>query len=123
MTSTTVGVGQARKSHDSHVPDDGRDFDNTEDKLRLAIALDAKEVDHYDQYQKDSHPCGIQRDVLDLLISINQISRAARQNPYPVIDGDRGAHNLQRENDEPLKRIIPAHGEPPRRVLSRVSNA
>jgi len=40
---------------------DGNDFDNGEDKFCLSISLNTKEIDAYDEHQKDSNP-GSRRD-------------------------------------------------------------
>lgn len=71
----------------SHVPNDSNDFDDGEHEFGLAIATDAKEVDHDDQEQEDSHPRGV-RDIR-----------------VPKTNGDGSSYNFKRKDDEPLHRV------------------
>jgi hypothetical protein len=63
MLETGQGAAQGlRREANSHVPNDSNDFDDGEHEFGLAIATDAKEVDHDDQEQEDRHPRGV-RDI------------------------------------------------------------
>ncbi|KAH9811192.1 hypothetical protein Tdes44962_MAKER10402 [Teratosphaeria destructans] len=98
--------------------DDGQDLDDGEEELGLAVALDAEEVDDDDEHEEDGDP-GV---VVDAAVR-------------PVVDGEGGRDDLQREHDEPLQGVagvsrsarqrsgrgaggvigdlLPAHGEAP----------
>lgn len=95
-------------SHESH---DGDDLDDGEDKLGLAVALDAEQIDAHYEGQEDGNPSRIRHGV------------------GPVVHRDGGGDDLEGQNDQPLQRVtarrqrsrrprddghsLPAHGETP----------
>lgn len=54
----------------SHITNNGGDFDHREDKFSLAVAFDTKEIDDNDQDQEYRDPCGVQFDVLHLVMLV-----------------------------------------------------
>ena len=81
-----------------HEANNSDDLDNREDEFRLSIALDAKEIYGYNQDQEYGDPCG----VVD--------ARA------PEVHCNGSSNDFQRHGDQPVHRVVPAHGEAPCRI-------
>lgn len=93
--SATIRVNPVQEQRYSHETNDGSDLDDGKDELGLTVALDTKHVDRDNQHPEDAHPRGIGD------------TRA------PVIDGDRRGDDFQRQDNQPLESIVPAHSETP----------
>lgn len=70
------------------VAHNGNDLDDGEEELGFTVALDSEQIDGDDQDQEDGDP-GI---VVDAAIA-------------PVLDGDGGSDDFQRQDNEPLHGI------------------
>lgn len=81
-----------------HESNHRHDLDERKDELRLSVPSDAKQIDGHDQRPEDGHP------------------RCIGYVGLPKVDRNGSCDNLQRQHDEPLEGIIPAHGKAPCRV-------
>lgn len=70
------------------VAHNGNDLDDGEEELGFTVALDSEQIDGDDQDQEDGDP-GV---VVDAAIA-------------PVLDGDGGSDDFQRQDNEPLHGI------------------
>lgn len=70
------------------VAHNGNDLDDGEEELGFTVALDSEQIDGDDQDQEDGDP-GV---VIDAAIA-------------PVLDGDSGSDDFQRQDNEPLHGI------------------
>lgn len=77
------------------------DLHETERKLNLAIALYSANIDYGNQDQEDSDP---NTDVIRGLVV------------RPEGNCDTGCCEFERQDDQPVECIIPAHGKTPSRV-------
>lgn len=55
-----------------HIANNSGDFYHREDKFSLTVAFDTEEIDDNDQNEEYRDPCGIERDVLHLMIVLHQ---------------------------------------------------
>lgn len=76
-----------RGGGDLHEADNGSDFDGGKDKLGLAVALDADEVDDGNEDEENSDKDGL----VQLVV--------------PVLDCQCAGYNLQRQSKQPLKGV------------------
>lgn len=79
--------------------DDGDDLDDGEDEFGLTITLHTEQIDGNNDDEENGNPGG----VVDLAL-------------VPVVDGNRGSDDLERQDNQPLQGVVPAHGETPCRV-------
>lgn len=90
-------ASQDREGH-LHESNHRHDLDEGKDELRLSVPSDAEQVDGHDHGPENGYP------------------RCIGYVGFPKVDRDGSRDNLQRQHDEPLKGIIPAHGKAPCRV-------
>lgn len=97
-------IGRYTTNVDDYAQNDetraGDNLDDGEDELGLAVAPDAEELDDDEHDQEDGDP--------DRVVKVS--------GRLPVLEGEHSGTNLEGQNGEPLDRIIPAHGETPRRA-------
>ncbi|KAG7800472.1 hypothetical protein KL929_000011 [Ogataea haglerorum] len=88
----SAGNKHDRQNNKAH---HGDDLDQGEHKLGLAVALDSEEVDHHNHHVEDGHP------------------RSRVDTRVPEFDCQRGSHELDRHDDDPLHGVVPGHCEAP----------
>ena len=81
-----------------HEPNDSNDLDECKDEFSFRVATHTKKIDGHNDDQEDNNPNGVG-------------GRVA-----PEADGDGRGDDLERQHDEPLQSVVPAHGKSPCRV-------
>lgn len=81
-----------------HERDHRNDLDDREHKLCFTVALDTEQVDTDYDGQEYSDPSGV------------------GDRGVPIVNRDRGSDDFERQDNEPLHRVVPAHSETPRRI-------
>jgi len=102
--STRIGRHPSAVDDDAqdNEANDSRDFDASKNKFDFSVTLDTKEVDSAHQDEEDGDPY---TDVDGRVAGTVLIG--------PEGNGDTSHGQLEWQDDEPVHRIVPAHGESP----------
>jgi len=105
-TNVASGIGRNSTAVDDNTEDDeadnGSDLDDAENEFDLAVASHAEDVDNTNTDQEDSDP------------DSNVDGRSASiLGVCPEGDCDTSSGQLERQDDQPVHGIVPAHGKAP----------
>jgi hypothetical protein len=78
---------------------DSDNLDRAENELNLSVTLDTENVDNGDQDEEDGDPDG----VVDASVG-------------PVINGDTGGDEFERQDNKPVDSVVPTHSKTPGRI-------